>query len=195
MKKTFTIVILLLLASGFIFWQSRQNKNITPPSSSGQNANNPPKPMQIQSPAFSENQNIPSKYTCDGDSVNPPLEFTNVPKSAQSLALMVNDPDAPVPLSVGGWVHWLLWNLPPDTNRVEEDSVPVGAIQGKTSSGQNTYGGPCPPYGTHRYVFSLYALDTKLTIPSYSTDIDLIKAINGHIIQQAQLVGLYSRNK
>lgn len=147
--------------------------------------------MKITSQAFLDNQNIPVKYTCDGDSINPPLEFTDVPKTAKSLALIMEDPDAPN----GTWFHWLVWNISPDVSHIAENSVPAGAVQGQGSSGQNVYGGPCPPSGTHHYIFTLYALDTKLTIPSYSTADKLQQAMQGHIISQAQLTGLYSRSK
>lgn len=147
--------------------------------------------MQITSSAFLDQQAIPSKYTCDGDGVNPPLEFKNIPPLAKTLALIVDDPDAPA----GTWTHWTLWNMASSTPGVAENSVPQGAVQGKTSSGQNSYGGPCPPSGTHRYFFKLFALDEKLHLPSYSTVDKLVEAIQGHILDQAQLVGLYSRSK
>ncbi len=147
-------------------------------------------PMQITSSEFLDNKLIPAKYTCDGEGVNPSLSFANVPKQAVTLALVVDDPDAPK----GTWVHWLVWNVVPTTESIAENSVPQGAIQGQGSSGQNVYGSPCPPSGQHRYFFKLFALDTKLTIPSYSSSIDLEKAMEGHIISQAQLIGLYQKN-
>lgn len=165
--------------------------------------------MQIISSVFENNQNILSKYTCDGDGVNPPLEFKDVPKEAVSLALIVDDPDAPSfakasPVAkamedksedkpAGTWVHWTLWNIDPNTTSIGENSVPPKTIAGQTSSGQNIYGGPCPPSGTHRYFFKLYALDSKLSLSSFSLKEDLEKSMQGHIIQQAELVGLYSR--
>ena len=96
-------------------------------------------------------------------------------------------------ISVGTWTHWLMWNIPANVSEIAENSVPGGAVQGKASSGQNNYGGPCPPSGTHRYYFRLYALDGKLTIPSYSDAKALTDAINGHVIGQAQLMGTYSK--
>ena len=172
---------------GFWWLKSRPELPTVPPVESIT------KNMQITSPAFINNQNIPSKYTCDGDGVNPPLEFKDVPKEAVSLALIVDDPDAPIPPPAGGWVHWTLWNMDPATTAITENSVPPKAIAGQTSSGQNVYGGPCPPSGTHRYFFKLYALDSKLSLSSFSLKEDLEKSMQGHVIMQAELVGLYSR--
>lgn len=186
MKKYFLVTILIfLLAVGAGFWwlKSRPELPTVPPVESIT------KNMQITSPVFENNQNIPSKYTCDGDGVNPPLEFKDVPKEAVSLALIVDDPDAPA----GTWVHWTLWNIDPTTTTIIENSVPPKAISGQTSSGQNIYGGPCPPSGTHRYFFKLYALDSKLSLSSFSLKEDLEKSMQGHVIKQAELVGLYSR--
>lgn len=152
--------------------------------------------MKIISSVFENNQNIPSKYTCDGDppagGVNPPLEFIDAPPSASSLVLIVDDPDAPRP-PAGGWVHWLLWNIPPTTSSIPENSVPSSAVQGTTDFGNQKYGGPCPPSGTHRYFFKLYALDRMLNIPPSSTKKDLLAAMQNHIIEKTELIGLYQR--
>ena len=147
--------------------------------------------MQLTSSVFLNNQNIPSKYTCDGDGVNPPLGFKDAPKEAVTLVLIVDDPDAPA----GTWVHWTLWNIDPATTSIVENSTPPKSIAGQTSSGQNVYGGPCPPSGMHRYFFKLYALDNKLSLSSFSLKEELEKAMQGHVILQAELVGLYSREK
>ncbi len=188
MKKTFfvTILFFLLLVGGGFWWlKSRAPLPNTPlPASITKN-------MQILSPVFLNNQNIPGKFTCDGDSVNPPLEFKDVPKEAVSLALIMDDPDAPA----GTWVHWTLWNMDPATTGIAENSVPPKAIAGQTSSGQNVYGGPCPPLGQHRYFFKLYALDIKLSLSSFSLKEELEKTMQGHVIMQAELVGLYDRIK
>lgn len=168
---------------GFLWLKSRPELPTMPPVESLT------KNMEIISPVFLNNQNIPGKYTCDGDGVNPPLEFKDVSKEAMSLALIMDDPDAPA----GTWVHWTLWNIDPSTTSIGENSVPPKAIAGQTSSGQNIYGGPCPPSGAHRYFFKLYALDTKLSLSSFSLKEDLEKAMQGHVIRQAELVGLYSR--
>ena len=145
--------------------------------------------MRIESPSFQNNQPIPKKYACDGEDINPPLIVSDVPPEAKSLVLIVDDPDAPR----GAWVHWTLWNIPPQPMEILENSVPNGAVEGLTDFGRSGYGGPCPPLGTHHYFFKLYALDTILIIPSSIRAGDLEKAIDGHILDQAELVGLYSR--
>lgn len=143
--------------------------------------------MQITSPAFTNNQNIPAKYTCDGDDVNPPLVISEVPDKTQSLALVVSDPDAPS----GNWIHWLLWNLDPKTTIIAENTPATGAVEGTNSFGKKSFGGPCPPSGVHRYFFKLYALDTKLDLASTSRDKDFETAIVGHVLAKAELLGLY----
>lgn len=145
--------------------------------------------LKIASPAFSTNGFIPARYTCDGSNINPPLEISNVPAEAKSLALIVDDPDAPV----GNWVHWVVWDIDPATREIAEDSVPRNAIQGKNDWKRNSYGGPCPPSGVHRYFFKLYALDTKLNLGAGTTKTDLEKAMQGHILAKAELIGLYKR--
>lgn len=145
--------------------------------------------LKIASSAFKDNGSIPRQYTCDGKDMNPPLLMENVPKEAKSLALIVDDPDAPV----GLWVHWVMWNIDPKTKEIKENSVPKGAIQGINDFRKNNYGGPCPPSGTHRYFFKLYALDTTLNISPNSTKADLEKAMKGHILAQAQIIGLYKK--
>lgn len=146
--------------------------------------------MKISSPAFQNNANIPSKYTCDGDGVNPPLAISGVPAETKSLALIVDDPDAPVP---GGFVHWVLFNFDPQTSQIPENSVPAGAIQRQNSAGQSRYASPCPPSGTHRYFFKLFALDAPLALDSSAKREDVEQAMTGHILEQAELIGLYQR--
>lgn len=131
--------------------------------------------MKISSSAFGNNEYIPSKYTCDGENINPSLEFSGVPDS-QSLVLIMDDPDAPM----GTWVHWIIWNIDSKTTGIKENSVPIGAIQGKNSSATNKYIGPCPPSGTHRYFFKLYSLDVKLDLAPDTDKAGLEKAIQGH---------------
>ncbi|MCX7771085.1 MAG: YbhB/YbcL family Raf kinase inhibitor-like protein [Proteobacteria bacterium] len=147
--------------------------------------------MRITSPAFSNNTLIPKKYTCDGEDVNPPLEFHEVPANAKSLALIVDDPDAPM----GTWVHWVLFNIPPNYKGIEENSVPEGAIEGINDFKKLKYGGPCPPSGTHRYFFKLYALDSLINLKGTIKKDDLERAMKGHIIEKAELIGLYSRSR
>jgi Raf kinase inhibitor-like YbhB/YbcL family protein len=145
--------------------------------------------MKIESPAFENNQSIPSKYTCDGENVNPPLKISQMPKEAKSLVLVFDDPDAPA----GTWVHWTIWNIDPQTEEIAEASVPQNAVEGKTSFGRPGYGGPCPPSGTHRYFFKLYALDTVLNLDSSAKIKDIESAMEGHVLARAELMGLYKR--
>ncbi|KKR76880.1 MAG: Phospholipid-binding protein, PBP family [Candidatus Levybacteria bacterium GW2011_GWA2_40_8] len=145
--------------------------------------------MKIQSPVFENNQSIPSKYTCDGQNINPPLEFADIPKEAKSLVLIMDDPDAPS----GLWVHWTVWNIDPSTKGIAENSRFEDAMEGMTSSGKMGYGGPCPPDREHRYSFKLYALDTTLDLDSSAKKEELEAAMEGHIISSAELAGLYNR--
>jgi Raf kinase inhibitor-like YbhB/YbcL family protein len=145
--------------------------------------------LRISSPAFQHQAHIPARYTCDGSDINPPLIIENIPTGAQSLALIVDDPDAPA----GTWVHWVVWNIKPDTREIKEHSVPPGASEGMNDFRKRSYGGPCPPGGTHRYFFKLYALDATLTLGSQAAKADLERAMKGHILAQAELVGLYAR--
>jgi len=145
--------------------------------------------LKVSTPAFQHKENIPQKYTCDGDDVNPPLRIENVPSGAKSLALIVDDPDAPR----GTWVHWVIWNIAPDIKEIREQSVPSGAIEGMNDFRKRSYGGPCPPSGTHRYFFKLYALDVSLNLDANTNKADLERAMKGHIVGQAELIGLYMR--
>lgn len=145
--------------------------------------------MKLTSSEFEHNKPIPSKYSCDGNDVNPPLQISEVPEEAESLALIMDDPDAPA----GTWDHWLLWNIDPKTTEISADSVPTSAVQGQNSWGRSDYGGPCPPTGAHRYVFKLYALDTTLKLGSHANKAELQTAMKDHILDQAELIGMYSR--
>jgi len=145
--------------------------------------------MKISSPAFGPNESIPSKYTCDGENVNPPLQFQDIPDGTKSLVLIVDDPEA----AAGIWVHWLVWNISPEISQIEENSVPANAIQGTTSFERADYGGPCPPE-EHSYFFKLYALDVELDLESAKEKKDLEAAMNGHILEKTELIGLYERN-
>jgi len=147
--------------------------------------------LTLSSPVFQQNGHIPAKFTCDGADVNPALKIENVPPGAKSLALIVDDPDAPS----GIWVHWVVWNLSPDTREIGEHSVPSGALQGLTDFRKRAYGGPCPPSGTHRYFFKLYALDMTLSLGRDSTKAALEKAMEGHILARSELTGLYTRRQ
>ena len=161
------------------------------------NNNNPPKTMNIQitSTAFSEGQPIPAKYTCQGSDISPPLKWTNAPANTKSFALIADDPDAPV----GTWVHWVLYDLPATATGLAENTpksaqLPGGARQGNNDSPGIGYEGPCPPPGKpHRYFFKLYALDTALDLKPGLTKKDLLKAMEGHILAEGQLMGTYQR--
>ncbi|MCA9392058.1 YbhB/YbcL family Raf kinase inhibitor-like protein [candidate division WWE3 bacterium] len=148
--------------------------------------------MQITSPVFENMGRIPDEYTCQGDDTNPPLEFSQIPEGAQSLVLIVEDPDAPS----GTWDHWILFNIDAQTTAIAPNSVPSAAYQVFNSFGRIEYGGPCPPEGEeHRYYFKLYALDQLLATDGTIVDKpSLITAMNGHILAQGELVGLYSRD-
>ena len=137
---------------------------------------------------FESNQLIPAKYTCDGDNVNPPLTIEGVPEGTKSLVLIVDDPDAPA----GTFDHWVVWNIPP-TSKIEENTVP--GAEGLSSYRKHAYGGPCPPYGTHRYFFKVYALDTKLDLSANSAKKDVEKAVGSHVLAEGELVGLYRRSR
>lgn len=147
--------------------------------------------MKITSSAFKQNGKIPSLYTCDGENVNPPLAFDNVPESAKSLALIMEDPDVPKHLRPDGmWDHWIVWNMPADTKGIEENTVAPGTT-GLSTREVNAYGGPCPPDREHRYFFKLFALDIELDLLPQSKKADLESAMQGHIIGQAELMGTY----
>lgn len=140
---------------------------------------------------FKNNDKISAKYTCDGENINPPFEISEVPEGAKSLVLIVDDPDAPM----GIWVHWTMWNIDPKTEKIEENSVPYGAVEGVTSFKKSGYGGPCPPSGIHHYYFKIYAIDTILALPTSADKLELEKEINGRILDQAELIWIYSREK
>lgn len=145
--------------------------------------------MKLASREFKNLEAVPTKFTCDGEDINPELDISEVPEKARSLVLIMDDPDAPG----GTWVHWLLWNIPPDTEIIEEGTIPLGATEGTNSSGRVGYHGPCPPEGAHHYFFKLYALDTTLDLPSSTKHNDLVEAMENHLLDQTSLVGIYAR--
>lgn len=144
--------------------------------------------MKISSSAFADGKSIPSKYTCDGADTSPPLSIEGVPPGAKSLALIMDDPDAPG----GTFDHWIVWNIDPKTTAIAEGQSPKG-IAGRNGFGKDGYGGPCPPSGEHRYYFKLYALDMTLNLPPSSKKADLEKAMKGHTLADAQMMGRYRR--
>jgi Raf kinase inhibitor-like YbhB/YbcL family protein len=151
--------------------------------------------IQITSTAFAEGQPIPDQYTCTGLDVSPPLTWSNAPAGTKSFALIADDPDAPM----GTWVHWVIYNLPPATSSLAENTppspeLPNGAKQGINDFGKTGYGGPCPPRGKpHHYHFKIYALDTLLNLPAGATKQELLKAMSGHVLAEGELVGTYQR--
>jgi hypothetical protein len=144
--------------------------------------------MRITSPVFDDGGRIPRKYTCDGVGVSPPLRFEDAPAGTVSLAFVFDDPDAPG----GVWDHWVIWNMPPATDRLEEGR-PAPGVVGRNSWQRNAYGGPCPPDREHRYRFTLYALDTRLTLSDTAGVSALVTAMEGHVLARAQITGLYVR--
>lgn len=151
--------------------------------------------MQITSPAFSEGGKIPSKFTCEGENINPELLFSGVPSNAKSLVLIMDDPDVPEFVRKDRmYDHWVVFNIPPSTTKISENSQPSG-IPGKNTSGGLNYVGPCPPDREHRYFFKLYALDAELTLPKGASKRDVEKAMESHIIAETHLMGRYEKHK
>ena len=144
------------------------------------------KELTVKSPAFENNKLIPSKYTCDGEEVSPPLTVEGIPEKTKSLALIMEDPDAPA----GLFIHWLVWNIPP-TNEIQENSVP--GTEGLNTNKKNSYHGPCPPGGTHRYYFKVYALDAHPNLGAFSDKEVLENAMQNHILAYGELIVLYRR--
>ena len=151
--------------------------------------------LTLTSGAFRPDQPIPARYTCDGEDTSPPLTWAGVPAGTRSLALIIDDPDAPDPKHPRQvWVHWVLYNLPPDaTGLAEAAALPSGAKVGRNDWQRADYGGPCPPIGRHRYFHKLYALDTVLPDLKHPTKSQLEQAMKGHVLAQAELVGTYER--
>jgi Raf kinase inhibitor-like YbhB/YbcL family protein len=147
--------------------------------------------MKITSRAFQEGENIPAKFTCDGQNVSPALHFEGAPAKATSLVLIVDDPDAPN----GLFTHWLVWNMDAKTTEIAEGNGAGKGNQGKNDFGKLGYGGACPPSGTHRYYFKIFALDTELHLPAGSKRSQLDAAMKGHLLAEGELMGRYSRKK
>lgn len=150
--------------------------------------------LSIMSPVFEHGGEIPVKYTCDGENINPPLAISEVPPEAASLLLIVEDPDVPKRIrSDGLWDHWLVWNIPAETNKIEEDAQVAAYTLGMTTGGSMEYSGPCPPDGEHRYFFRLLALETTLSLRAGASKEEVLDAVNGHVIDSAELLGRYTR--
>ena len=150
--------------------------------------------IEIKSAAFVPGGKIPEKYTCDGMDISPPLTWTSGPEGTKAFALICDDPDAPM----GTWVHWVLFNLPADVTELRENVPPERELESGAKQGMNDfrkigYGGPCPPGGTHRYFFKLYALDEEINLEAGTTKEELLKAMEGHVLAEGQLMGRYER--
>jgi Raf kinase inhibitor-like YbhB/YbcL family protein len=144
--------------------------------------------IKITSPAFAAGTEIPAKYTCNGANASPPLHFATVPAQAKSLAIIVADPDAPG----GTFTHWIVWNIDPKTAELAENNLPPGAVRGTNDFGKSGYGGPCPPSGTHRYYYRVFALDNQLSLKPGAKAAEFEKAIAGHVLARGELMGRYS---
>lgn len=156
--------------------------------------------MTITSAAFSAHHGIPTLYTCEGQDISPEINWQNVPAEAKSLVLIVDDPDAPDPKAPQTtWVHWIIYNIPPQAKGLPENvgvtHLPEGTLNGLNDWNRTGYGGPCPPIGEHRYFFKLYALNTVLPDLHQPTKAQLLQAIQGKVIQEAQMIGLYQKHK
>ena len=149
--------------------------------------------FSVTSPAFSDGAEIPARFTADGADLSPRLDIHQAPQGTAAFALIVDDPDAPM----GTWVHWVVWNIPAGTTAIPEGGVPAGSVEGRNSWGRTGYGGPSPPKGTgvHRYFFKLYALDTALDLPPSAGKKELLAAMKGHVLGEAQLMGTYTRDR
>lgn len=146
--------------------------------------------MVLTSPSFENEGMIPTKFTCEGGNMNPELQVQNVPEDAKSLALILHDPDAPI---AGGFTHWVVWNISPKTMVIKEESTPPKSVEGRNGGGRTGYTGPCPPLGTHRYEFYLYALNDMLDLPTTAGRQELEDAMEEHIVAKTMLVGTYRK--
>lgn len=189
MKPWLMIVVVMLIGGGLVAWRWYRPTPVAT-NISNQTLSHT---MQITSSAFTDGKAIPSEFTCDGRQVSPPLQFTGIPSAAKSLVLIMEDPDVPRSIRPDGlFVHWMVWNVPTTTTALAAGAVPPG-VSGKNSGGNIGYTSPCPPSGEHRYYFRLYALDTDLVLPSNATKADLLRAMQNHLLDQAELMGRYGR--
>lgn len=186
------IIVVLLVLGGAYFLFTR---GFSGPSSLETN-DNAMSELTLASSAFEHEGSIPSQYSCDGKNMNPPLTINGIPEGAKTLALLMDDPDIPESVKESRGIevfdHWIVFNMPSDTRVLPENTVPPG-IQGVNSTGNNSYAGPCPPNGEHRYFFKLFALDTKLDLLEGVSKAEVEKAMEGHILGEATLMGRYKR--
>ena len=182
-------IVVLVVAPILLFCSCKDSKQADSGAVGGKKME-----IKITSPAFEDGGLIPAKYTCDGADISPSLQWETVPEGTKSIALICDDPDAPM----GTWVHWVLFNLPAETKELpakfpDDETLPDGTRQGITDFGKTGYGGPCPPSGTHRYFFKIYALDKKIDTVAIADKAQLLKTMEGHILGQGQLIGKYKR--
>jgi Raf kinase inhibitor-like YbhB/YbcL family protein len=184
--------LMTVVVAADIFVLTRPHNPKAAPSESATPANKTRNTsMKLTSTAFTPGNSIPARYTCQGDNVNPPLTIDRATEESQALALVLDDPDAPG----GTFVHWVMWNLPVSVTEIGENwTAEQGVSMGANSSGKPAYMGPCPPSGTHHYHFKLYALDQKLELAAGSDKSTLEKAMAGHIVGQAELIGTYAKH-
>ena len=192
MRNRSLIIICAFLMLVFLSCAKQRKPIAQPPPANTPKEEKPE--IKLASTAFKEGQPIPRTYTCDGVNVSPPLEWSGVPKTAKTLAVICDDPDA----SPETWVHWVLYNLPADNIGMVEslpatEKLLAGGFQGTNDFKKIGYGGPCPPSGTHHYYFKIYALDSELSLNAGATKAELLKAMEGHILLQGQLMGTYKR--
>lgn len=190
MKKIFTIFIAVFFLGGVVFMaQTRKNQRSVEENTVIEQNNL----MKLISSVFEANGMIPETYTCDGKNINPALAWNGEPEGTVSFALIMEDPDVPKSIRPDGmWDHWVLWNIPKETREIQEGETPAG-ITGRNTSGKNAYQGPCPPDREHRYFFRLYALDTMLDLEPGADKKDLLDAMRGHVLAEAELMGRYER--
>ncbi len=187
-KSLTTAVVLIVVGSGFYLFKDKAPK----PQDGNSLINNQSKNMIISSSIFQNNGEIPKKYTCEGEGINPPLEFSGIPSEAKSLVLIMDDPDAPMS---DGFVHWVVFNMNPTISGIAENMKPESGTEGTGSSGKQGYVSPCPPSGTHHYHFKLYALNDALDLNSSVGRNEIEKAMEGKIVGQAELIGLYQKQQ
>ena len=192
MPRPLQVLTFLLIALALSGCGGRSQVVSAPPQAN--TASNAKAEIKLTSTAFNDGQPMPRAYTCDGVNISPPLEWSGVPGTAKTVAIVCDDPDAP-----GGiWVHWVIYNLPADNiglveNLPATEALKAGGFQGKNDFSKTGYGGPCPPSGTHRYFFKIYALDSELALKAGATKAELTKAMDGHIVIEGQLIGTYRR--
>lgn len=183
------IAVLVLGAVAYVFTTRQQAPAGTDSAARPTSTSDVLITMKLTSSAFKNNELMPEKYGCKGEGVNPPLAISGIPEGTKSLVLVVDDPDAPG----GQFIHWLLWNIAPATTEIAEATVPEGSSEGVNSYGTSGYGAPCPPSGSHRYIFKLFALDTLMQLPTTARSGDVISEMQGHILEKTELTGLYSK--